>query len=193
MNLEQTLWFKKGIKAAVAGTQATTPDSRKADAWIKDYLDKKQKRLNDLRVQMNTLLGPEKGEVHGSWREDKPPVWEQMPQRAAGGGKYAVVDPEGRIISTWQTEEEAENAAYALWKGIAPSSTGATAGARVQKIEAEDVFSDPELMEQGRRDYIGHEKPDPVKLADWLRDGDQRPSSGGGAAGTGGAGGGGGF
>lgn len=177
MNLEQSIWFQEKMKAAAAGTQATVPDSRKSDDWIKNYLDAKQKRLNDLRVSLNTLLGPEKGEVHGSWRADKPPLWEQKPERAAGGGQYAVVDPEGRVISTWHSKAEAENAAYALWKGIAPSSTGATAGARVQKIAAEDVFNNPELMEKSRRDYIGHGKPRVVKYADWLRDGDHRPSS----------------
>lgn len=175
------------LHSTAAGTQATNPDSRSADEWIKKYLSDKQKRLNDLRVQLNTLLGPEKGEVHGSWRADKPPIYDQDPRKVAGGGKWAVVSPEGEIISTWQSKEEAERAAYAVWKGITPSSTGATAGARVKKLQAVDVFSDPQLMEQGRKKFIKHPKPDVVKLADWMRTGDQRPSSGGGAAGTGGA------
>lgn len=321
MKLSSTLWFID-VKAHAAGTQATVPDSRSADSWIKKYLDDKNKRLNDLRVQMNTLLGPGKGEVHGegtsegaskgwdergrgrkgqtgenrgrratdkigslitgtgwyangqfyplqdgeehmraairlglanahavysdmfqkpnvvrvriynygvadletgkkeylkdalaalprevntvnmewwyprvvttgrmskeeaidlyaAWRMDKPPISEQDPKKVAGGGNWAVTSSEGEIISTWQTEEEANNAAYVYWHGIIPSSTGATGGARVKKLQAVDVFSDPNLMEQGRKKFIKHEKPNVVKLADWLRDGDHRPSSAG--------------
>lgn len=127
--------------------------------------------------------------LYAAWRVDKQPTYAQDPRKVASGGKWAVVSPEDEIISTWQSEDEAKKAAYVYWRGIAPSATGPTGGARVKKIAAEDVFSDPALMEQGRRDYIGHPKPRVVKYADWLREGDHRPSSAGGAAGTGGAGG----
>jgi hypothetical protein len=106
-----------------------------------------------------------------------------------------VVDPEGLLISTWDTKEEAENAAYALYHGIAPSSTGATAGARVvrladwkAKIEAADIFQDTEYGDRTRAKFLKNPKPKAVKLADFLRTGDRRPSSvnPGGAAGAGG-------
>jgi hypothetical protein len=330
MKLAQTLKLQE-LQSTAAGTQATVPDSRSADEWIKKYLDDKNKRLNDLRRSMNFLLGPEKGEmqsegtsegaskgwdtrgrgrkslqlvtgdgwyahgkfypvnsgeqhidvavrdglapkmrgapsyekvftqpdivrirtskiyggdrpetimnlegstkedlknvlavlprdiktvnlewwhpkydssgiiskeeaidVYAAWRMDKPPIDEQDVRKVAGSGKWLVVSPEDEIISRWETQDEAEKAAYANWKGITPSSTGATAGARVKRLQAEDVFSDPALMEQGRRDFIKHPKPRAVQLADWLREGDHRPSSAGGAAGNGGTAGGGG-
>ncbi len=266
MKLAQVLKLQE-LHSTAAGTQATVPDSRSADEWIKKYLSDKQQRLNDLRVQLNTLLGPGKGEVHGegtsegaskgwdergrgrkptilitdngwygkngfykngdgmnhfdtltkfklvkgddplpsyldafkqgyvriefpynrkssvmleglgvdsfrdalarlpsetktvmlewwepkpysnqlskeeaidlyaSWRADRPSLQNQRIKRVATGGKWAVVDPDGLVISTWKTQEEAELAAYAMWKGITPSSTGATAGARVKKLE----------------------------------------------------------
>lgn len=317
MRLAQTLKLQE-LQSTAAGTQATVPDSRSADSWIKKYLDDKNKRLNDQRVRMNSLLGPEKGELqsegtsegaekgwdsrgrgrksssepkalitragwygkdkfypkasnedhqdmlhrlgikdpngfngmmiafqkgyvritmgvskaylegidknsfrdalanlpkavetveldwhepkynheilskeeaidmYASWRADKPPVSEQDIRKAASGGAWAVVTPDGEVLSTWQTQQEAENAAYSNWKGITPSSTGATAGAKVKRVkdvQAEDVYSDPQLMEQGRKKFLKHDKPMAVKLADWLRDGDHRPSSAGKAAG----------
>ncbi len=317
MKLAQVLKLQE-LQSTAAGTQATVADSRTADEQIKAILDRKNKRLNDLRVRLNFLLGPEKGELHSSWRADRPSLENQRIKRVATGGKWAVVDPDGYVTSTWQTEEEAQKAAYAMWKGITPSSTGATAGARVKKLEtsgtsegaskgwdkrgrghlhtaafgkrvvtalseavpeanfkvvgsvakqgysrndldirlifkpaedpgfddemharferalrklgftqlgqtdhgdvytstkarklvidfwfgeptedqlafgdmaAVDVFSDPQLMEQSRKKFIKHGKPRVVKLADWLRDGDHRPSSAGSTAGTGGAGG----
>jgi hypothetical protein len=60
MKLSETLKLKE-MQSAVAGTQATVADSRKSDEWLKNYLDAKNKRLNDLRVQLNYELGPEKG------------------------------------------------------------------------------------------------------------------------------------
>jgi hypothetical protein len=191
MNLEQTLVLQH-LRAAAAGTQATTADSRAADEWIKNWLDKKQERLNNLRVQMNTLLGPEKGEVHGAYNVYKPVISEQEPEKYANGGKWAVTDMEGLIISTWPTEAEAEEAAYPIYRGILPSATGPTGGARVRRLDAADVFTDPDLSNKTRARFLKHPKPDIVKLADWLRMGDHRPSSAGGAAGSGGTGGGGG-
>lgn len=120
MKIAETISMLKG---AAAGTQATSPDSRSADDWIKQYLSDKQKRLNDLRVRMNFLLGPEKGEVHGAWRMDKIDNWQQDPDRAPGQGDWFVTDPEGIIISRWPTREEAEKAAYNLYKGIVPSNS----------------------------------------------------------------------
>jgi hypothetical protein len=127
--------------------------------------------------------------LYCSWRADRPSLGNQRIERVATGGEWAVVDPDGYVISTWQTEEEAEAAAWPIYKGILPSATGPTGGARVKKLSAADIFQDTEYGDKTRAAYLKHPKPQVVKLADWLRDGDQRPSSAGGAAGTGGAGG----
>ncbi len=55
MNLSQTMAIQS-LKANVAGTQATTPDSRASDQWVKNYLDAKSKRLNDTRERLNNLM-----------------------------------------------------------------------------------------------------------------------------------------
>lgn len=179
------------IKAAAAGTQATVADSRSADEWIKNFLDQKNKRLNDFRVKMNTLLGPEKGEVRAAYRMDKPTPLDQDPGKAASGGSWAVVDPEGTIISTWKTHKEAEEAAFPMYGGLLPSATGPTGGARVRKINAADIFQDTEHGDRTRSRFLKGGKPSIVKLADWLRIGDRRPSSADGSAGPGGGDGGG--
>jgi hypothetical protein len=118
-------------------------------------------------------------------------TYNQSPEKMAGGGKWAVVDQEGLIISVWKTREEAEKAAYPMWRGISPSSTGATAGTKIKRLSAADIFLDTEHGDKTRSKFIKHPKPKVVKLADYLRHGDLRPSSqfhhGGGAAGTGGA------
>lgn len=190
MNISQTLKFSE-MKAYAAGTQATTPDSRSADEWVKQYLDRKNKRLDDLRKTLHNLLDyPEPVQIESAFRADKPPLYNQMPERVASGGQWAVTSPEGEILSTWPTKALAERAAFPLYKGLSPSSTGATAGARVKKLHATDIFDDPELDDKTRAKFIKGPKPRVVKLADFLRLGDLRPSSnGGGAAGTGGAGG----
>lgn len=206
MKLADTLKLQN-LEAYAAGSQATNPDSRKADDWIKKYLDDKQKRLNDLRVALHNKLdfnlrsyvatgasekerqAQEQG-ISGSWQVYKDTL-NQHPERMAGnGGKWAVVDREGLILSTWDTKEEAEEASFPVYHGIAPSATGPTSGTVVKKLEAEDMFQNPDLGDKTRAKFLKHPKPKVVKVADWLRDGDHRPSShGGGAAGTGGAGG----
>lgn len=66
MNIAQTLAFQQ-MKAAAAGAQGTVPDSRKADEWIKSYLDRKNKRLDDLRKSLHTLLDyPQPVEIAGA-------------------------------------------------------------------------------------------------------------------------------
>jgi hypothetical protein len=119
------------------------PDSRSTDEWIKKFLDDKNKRLNDLRRNLNHLLGPEKGEwraevdadeLEAAYREDKKTAFPQAKTRIAGGGKWAVVSPEDEIISTWATEEEAWRAARPYWMGLLPSATGPTGGARVKRL-----------------------------------------------------------
>jgi hypothetical protein len=136
MNLAETLKLRN-IKASAAGAQATVPDSRSADEWIKNWLDKKNKRLNDLRQELHNLLDfPEPVEIESAYREDKKSLFEQMPGRVAGHGRWAVVSPEGEIISRWDTKEEADAAAWPAYKGIKPSATGASGGARVKKLAA---------------------------------------------------------
>ncbi len=129
--------------------------------------------------------------LYSSYNIYKPSItWEQHPEKIAGGGQWAVTDLEGLIISTWKTRAEAYRAAFALYKGLAPSSTGATAGARVKHLSAADIFDDEELGDRTRAKFLKHPKPEVVKLADRLRMDDWRPSShghGSGAAGTGGA------
>lgn len=196
MNIAQTLKFSQ-MKAAAAGTQATVPDSRAADSWIKSYLDRKNKRLDDLRKSLHTLLDYppaldeyKRPEMRAAFRADKTSLLLQQPEKVASGGEWAVTSPEGEIISTWETKDLAERAAFPLYKGLSPSSTGATAGARVTRLHATDIFDDPKLDDETRARFIKGPKPRVVKLADFLRLGDLRPSShGGGAAGTGGAGG----
>lgn len=212
MNLRQQLGLYD-MKAYAAGTQATVPDSRSADAWIKKWLSDKQERLNNLRQDLLRVKGrdPEPiyksdaDQLEASWNVYKPSVkLEQHPQKVADGGEWAVTDPEGLIISTWPTKQEAERAAFALWKGVAPSSTGATAGARVKRVKDvlgdnsddnpaqryTDIFQDATYGDRTRSKFLKHPKPAAVRQADFLRTGDLRPSSrGGGAAGTGGAGG----
>lgn len=195
MNLANTLKFRD-MKAAVAGTQATTPDPRSADEWIKKFLDEKNKRLNNLRQSLHKLLDHPpaldeymRPELKAAYNEYKD-TYNQSPKKMAGGGKWAVTDPEGLIISVWKTRKEAENAAFAMWRGIAPSSTGATAGARIKKLDAADIFLDTEHGDRTRAKFLKHPKPKVVRLADAMRHGDLRPSShGGGAAGVGGTGG----
>lgn len=194
MNINQTISFMD-IRADVAG-QDHSPESRSSDTWIKNYLDRKNKRLNDQRVRYHNLLDQMKqiqpGEISASWRVDKPPLYKQDPRKSSPGGKWAVVSPEDEIISTWPTREEALRAAYGFWEGLAPSSTGATSGARVKRVKdivhAADIFQDTEHGDKTRAKFLKHPKPQVVKLADSLRDKDQRPSSfGHGAAGSGGA------
>lgn len=201
-----------GIAGAAAGTQATVVDSRKADDWIKQYLSDKQKRLDDLRKELHGLLDhpPKMDEYmrpeqtfHGSYREDKrSPI--QQPGRAPGHGRFAVCSPEGEIISRWPTKEEARSAAWGMWRGISPSATGATGGARVVEIDenaseildpldvhAADIFQDPDHQDKTRNKFkvLRHKKPRAVEDADRIRMGDNRPSSHGqGSAGTGGTG-----
>jgi hypothetical protein len=141
MNIRQTLAMQD-IWAHAAGTGSTSPDSRKSDAWIKDFLDQKQKRLNDLRQDLHNKLDHPpaldeylRPEMKAAWRADKTPVYSQDINKVASGGSWGVISPDGEVISTWKTKKEAENAAFALYKGLSPSSTGATAGARVEKIK----------------------------------------------------------
>lgn len=190
MNISQTLKFH-GLQAAAAGTQATVPDSRKADEWIKGYLDRKNKRLDDLRKTLHNLLDyPQPVDIDGAFRADKSATYLQQPEKVASGGDWAVVSPEDEIISTWPTKAQAEQAAFPLYKGLAPSATGATGGARVKRLAAADIFDTPEMGDETRAQFIKGPKPRVVKLADFLRMGDLRPSSHGqGSAGTGGAGG----
>lgn len=189
MNLANTLKLQN-LTAGAAGAQATVADSRSADEWIKNWLDKKNKRLNDLRQELHNLLDfPEPVEIDGAYREDKKSIFKQMPGRVAGHGRWAVVSPEGEIISRWDTEEEAKQAAWPAWRGIKPSATGASGGARVKKLAAADIFQDEDLGDRTRAKFLKHPKPRIVKDADILRLGDRRPSSHGqGSAGTGGAG-----
>jgi hypothetical protein len=115
-------------------------------------------------------------------------TFNQHPEKMAGGGKWAVMDQEGLILSVWNTQEEAEAAAWPMWRGIAPSDSGPTAGTKVKRLAAADIFVDEEHGDKTRSRFIKHPKPKVVKLADALRLGDWRPSShgGGGAAGVGG-------
>lgn len=190
MNLAETLRLRT-LKASSAGAQATVPDSRSADEWIKKWLDNKSKRQDDLRKELHSLLDfPNPVEIDGAYREDKKSAFEQMPGRVAGFGRWAVVSPEGEIISRWNTKAEADAAAWPAWNGIKPSATGASGGARVKKLSAADIFQDPDMGDRTRARFLKHGKPRVVKDADILRVGDRRPSSHGqGAAGTGGAGG----
>jgi hypothetical protein len=193
MNLANTI--KLQTLGASAGAQATVPDSRSADEWIKKYLDDKNKRLNDLRKELHQLIDfPQPVEIDGAYRVDKLSKFEQMPGRVAGHGSWAVVSPEGEIISRWDTKAEADQAAWPVWKGLKPSATGASGGARVVRLKrkdiaAADIFEDQDLGDSTRRRFIKHDKPQAVKDADILRLKDRRPSSHGqGSAGTGGAG-----
>lgn len=190
MNLANTIKLQN-LNAGAAGAQATVPDSRSADEWIKKFLDDKNRRLNDLRKELHSLLDfPQPVEIDGAYREDKKSIFEQMPGRVAGYGRWAVVSPEGEIISRWDTKAEADAAAWPAWRGIKPSATGASGGARVKRLAAADIFQDEELGNRTRARFLKHPKPRIVKDADILRLGDRRPSSHGqGSAGTGGAGG----
>lgn len=133
MNLANAIKLKS-LDGAAAGTQATVPDSRSADDWIKKFLDDKNKRLNALRRELNHLIGPEKGEWHAAVREDKKSAFPQSPGKTAQGGRWAVVSPEDEIISTWPSKEEAYRAAFPYWRGLLPSATGPTGGARVKRV-----------------------------------------------------------
>ena len=191
MNLANTI--KLQTLGAAAGAQATVADPRSADEWIKKFLDDKNKRLNDLRKELHQLLDfPQPVEIDGAYREDKKSAFEQMPGRVAGHGSWAVVSPEGEIISRWDTKAEADQAAWPVWNGIKPSATGASGGARVvrlRRVAAADIFEDQEHGDRTRRKFLKHDKPQAVKDADILRLKDRRPSSHGqGSAGTGGAG-----
>lgn len=70
MKLASTLKLQE-MQSAVAGTQATVADSRSADEWVKRWLDEKNQRLNDLRRQLNYILGPEKGQLRSSREDEK--------------------------------------------------------------------------------------------------------------------------
>ena len=189
MNLANTIKLQT-LEGGAAGAQATVADSRSADEWIKKWLDDKNKRLNDLRKELHQLLDfPQPVEIDGAYREDKKSKFEQMPGRVSGTGRWAVVSPEGEIISRWSTKAEADRAAWPAWNGIMPSATGPTGGARVKKLAAADIFQDTDLGDKTRRKFLKHDKPQVVKDADILRIKDRRPSSHGqGSAGTGGAG-----
>lgn len=129
-------------------------------------------------------------DLYCAFRADKSATYLQKPERVASGGRWAVTSPEGEILSTWPTKALAEQAAFPLYKGLLPSSTGATGGARVKRLHAMDIFDNEELDNKTRAQFIKGPKPRVVKLADFLRMGDLRPSSHGqGSAGTGGAGG----
>lgn len=193
MRLADVIKLHHPVQAAVAGTQATVADSRSADEWIKNWLDQKNKRLNDLRKELHNLLDfPEPVEIDGAYREDKKSAFKQMPGRVGGSGPWCVVSPEMEIISRWATKKEADSAAWGAWNGIRPSATGATGGARVKHIselDAADIFDSTDLGDKTRARFLKHSKPQVVKDADILRLKDRRPSSHGqGSAGTGGAG-----
>jgi len=147
MKLADTIKLRN-LHGAAAGSQATVPDSRSADQWIKNYLDKKNQRLNDMRMKLHRLLdfnqkgyvktGPSDKEneaaergIWGAWNVYKDTVNQDVD--LIGDKPWAVVDPEGLVISTWDTRDEAVQAAWPMYHGIAPSSTGATAGTRVMR------------------------------------------------------------
>lgn len=193
MNLANTLKLQN-LKASSAGAQATVPDSRSADEWIKKWLDNKNKRLNDLRQELHNILDyPTPVEIESAYRNDKNNgPKEQEPGKVGGTGSWCVVSPEDEIISRWKTKAEADAAAWPAYKGILPSATGPAGGARVKhlsEIMGADIFQDEELGDRTRAAFLKHPKPRIVKDADILRKGDRRPSSHGqGSAGTGGAG-----
>lgn len=155
MNLANTIKLQT-LGAGAAGAQATVPDSRSADEWIKKFLDDKNKRLNALRKELHSLLDfPQPVEIDGAYREDKKSIFEQMPGRVAGHGRWAVVSPEGEIISRWDTKAEADAAAWPAWKGIKPSATGASGGARVKRLRAGGPGSGCKGENCGRKAYHG--------------------------------------
>lgn len=204
MNMEQTLKIR-GMTAAVAGTQATTPDSPAADKWIKDWMDRRQGTLNDIRQQLTRTFDPEVShkddgpdldanamqdddcstdtetdstdctddddDVEAAKYIGKPSPGQQMPWKAAGGGRWAVTDPNGLIYSTHPDREEAATAASAK---------------RYAKVI--DLNAEPEY----RKKYLVP-RSDLLKSVDFLRKGIMLPSKeylrrtgaagGGGAAG----------
>jgi hypothetical protein len=59
VNLATTLKLLTGdIQAESAGAMGP-PDSRYADEWLRAYLDRKNKRLNDLRQELHRTIDPE--------------------------------------------------------------------------------------------------------------------------------------
>ena len=168
MNLAQAISMKlKEVKAA-AGTQATVADSRSADKWIKEWMDRRQNSLNEMRQALTRTYDPEptkKEDVDAAVQEMKPKV--QFPEKTAEGGRYAVADPEGLIVSTHHEFEDAKKAASAKRYG------------RVIDLGANEEF---------RERYL-QPKSDLLKSVDYLRKGLGRlPGRGGGAAGNGGTG-----
>lgn len=148
------------IHGEQAGSQTGAPDSRKADDWIKNYLDEKQGRLNELRQQVMRVK--DAAPIRAAFNIIKNTV-DQDPDRMAEGGRFAVIDPEGLLISTWPTQQQAQKAAYMM-----PSAKWVDMG-------ADDAF---------RARYLG-KKPKALEEADNLRQRIQtRPRT---TAGTGGA------
>lgn len=106
-----------GIEATAAGTQSGPPDSKGADAWIKDWMDRRQGMLNDLRQKLSRTFDPPRSnkerEVDAAVHNLKPARFSQDPMKTAEGGRYAVVDPDGMFLSTHADFEDAQKAARA--------------------------------------------------------------------------------
>lgn len=149
MKLQDTIRLHN-LKAAVAGTQATVVDSRSSDDWIKKFLSDKQKRLDDLRKNLHNLLDHPPGldeymrpeqTLRAAYREDKR-FDPQKPGRVGGYGKWAVVTPEGEILSRWPTKQEADEAAWPVWRGLKTSDMGPAGKARVVELSDADEITD---------------------------------------------------
>jgi hypothetical protein len=106
-----------GMQGAAAGTQSEPPDSKGADKWIKDWMDRRQGVLNEMRQRLARTYDPPRSdkerEVDAAVYQGKPAPLSQNPMKTSEGGRFAVVDPAGIFLSTHHDFEEAQTAAIA--------------------------------------------------------------------------------
>ena len=135
------------------GTQSTSPGPRSADDWIRKYLDDKETRQNNMRQMAQRYLDAKPKKV--STTDDLEAVnfvglpKENFIEKAAEGGRYAVVNSQGLLLGTYHNMADAETAARA-------------------KIEPTKII-DLGMDQDGRPNGSLGEKPDVLNVADALR------------------------
>jgi SLT domain-containing protein len=144
LRLTTTVRLYENMQADTASGHAGPPDSRSADEWIKDYLDKKNKKLNDMRQELLRTVDPM---IRAAYQEGKY-VDEQDIYKIAEGGRWAVMSPDGLILSTHHERGDAEVASDA-------------------KRYAQVVDLGPEY-EYRRKGPLGRRKPSTVSYVDAL-------------------------
>jgi len=123
MNLATTIKFVTGDIQAESSGQMGPSDSRSSDEWIKNWLEQKALKANEIRQQLHRTIDPHLRELRSAVQEGKD-VLDQDVGKIAGSGRYVVMSTDGLIVSRHDDRDEAADAAmgkrYAMVVDLGP-------------------------------------------------------------------------